>query len=219
MLSLVFWAMKMASFIVFEGLDGTGKSTLSQSYCDYLNARGVAAVRVTTGYPAIDTAILSLKNDSNYNITSHFLLAMANSIMCYKNIIEPLLRDGKTVIVDRYFPTTIAYNVASGMDYSWARNVSKVIPLPDRIIYCSCELETQLSRKQNKIDSIETGFSYDSDKGRAFLTYQKKVSCVYERLILESPMLYSVLNTENSILDCLLKIDNLLGGVSYEKRK
>ncbi|GEM_PF-2531191 len=209
----------MAEFIVFEGLDGTGKSTLSQKYCDYLNAKGVAAVRVTTGYPAIDTAISSLKNDGNYNVTSHFLLAISNSIMCYKSIIEPLLCEGKVVIVDRYFPTTIAYNVASGMDYSWAKNVSSVVPLPDRIIYCSCELETQLSRKQNKIDSIETGFSYDSNKSRAFLEYQKKVSCVYERLILESPMLYSVLNTEPSISECLVSVDNLLGGISYEKRK
>lgn len=210
----------MSSFIVFEGLDGTGKSTLSKSYCDYLNSLGIEAVRVDTGYPAIDVAISILKNDSNYNITSHFLLAIANSIMCYKNIILPLLCDGKIVIVDRYYPTTIAYNVASGMDYLWAESVSKVVPLPDKIIYCSCNLMTQLNRKQNKIDPIETGFSHDYDKNNSFLIYQEKVRYVYERLILESPSLYYSLNTENSIPECLKTIDNLLGGGKvYEKRK
>ncbi len=210
----------MSNFIVFEGLDGTGKSTLSKSYCNYLNAMGIDAVYVNTGYPAIDTAISILKNDSNYNITSHFLLAIANSIMCYKNIVVPLLSEGKTVIVDRYYPTTIAYNVASGMDYLWAMNVSKAVPLPDKIIYCSCSLATQLNRKQNKIDLIETGFSHSFDRRKSFLIYQEKVRCVYEHLVSESPSLYYILNTENSISECLEKIDNLLKGDKiYEKRK
>ena len=97
----------MSNFIVFEGLDGTGKSTLSKSYCNYLNAMGIDAVYVNTGYPAIDTAISILKNDSNYNITSHFLLAIANSIMCYKNIVVPLLSEGKTVFIDSDIDITI----------------------------------------------------------------------------------------------------------------
>lgn len=210
----------MANFIVFEGLDGVGKSTLSKNYCDYLNDRGIDAVYVNTGYSAIDNAISSLKNDKNYNITSHFLLAIANSIMCYKNIVAPLMCEGKTVIVDRYYPTTIAYNVALGMNYSWAKNVSKVVPLPDKIIYCACDLETQLKRKQNKIDLIEAGFSHSIDKNRAFIMYQEKVRCVYEQLILESPSLYDVLNTEVPISECLKRIDNLLeGSKKYEKRK
>ena len=141
-------------------------------------------------------------------------------ILATTDIDEKIDCEGKTVIVDRYYPTTIAYNVALGMNYSWAKNVSKVVPLPDKIIYCSCDLETQLNRKQNKIDLIEAGFSHSTDKNRAFIMYQEKVRCVYEQLILESPSLYDVLNTEVPISECLKRIDNLLeGSKKYEKRK
>lgn len=191
-------------FIVFEGLDGSGKSTLSKMYLNYLLEQGIDAVLITTGYPMIDSAIKEIKKDRTYyDIRAHFLLALSNSIMTYKTQIEPNLNSGKVVILDRYYHTTLAYNMALGLDEKWAKSVALMIPKPDQVIFCNTSMNKLLERKLQKFEDIELGFSLDSNKQASFISYQSTVRYFYNKLIKEEPDLFYLLDTNQSLEICL----------------
>lgn len=197
----------MNDFIVFEGLDGSGKTTLSRMYYQWLIENGIAAELITNGYKPIDDAIKEIRNDiTNYDIRAHFMLALSNSIMTYKMQVEPNLKKGKVVILDRYYFTTLAYNMALGLNETWAKNVSFIIPNPDQVIFCNAGIDKHLERKIEKLDNIELGFSMDQDKKAAFISYQSRVKYYYDKLILENRDLFTLIDTNDSLEQCLEKI-------------
>lgn len=187
-------------FIVFEGLDGSGKTTLSRMYYDWLLEQGIDAILITTGYPMIDKAIQELKSDRTYyDIRVHFLLALSNSIMTYKTQIEPNINSGKVVILDRYYFTTLAYNMALGLNENWAKNVSLIVPKPDQVIFCSASIDKLLERRIHRFEDIELGFSMNPDKQVSFIRYQSAVKHYYNKLIKEEPSLFTLIDTNQSL--------------------
>jgi len=187
-------------FIVFEGLDGSGKTTLSRMYYDWLLKQGIDAVLITNGYPMIDSALRELKSDrTHYDIRAHFLLALSNSIMTYKTEIEPNINNGKVVILDRYYFTTLAYNIALGLNENWAKNVALIIPKPDQVIFCNASMNKLLERKIQKFEDIELGFSTDPNRRASFINYQSSVRYQYNKLIKEDPSLFTLIDTNQSL--------------------
>lgn len=204
-------------FIVFEGLDGSGKTTLSRLYYEWLLENGTDVELITCGYPIIDNAIQEIKNNRvNYDIRVHFLLAMSNSIMTYNTQVQPNLNRGKFVILDRYYFTTLAYNMALGLNEDWAKNVALTVPLPDKVIFCNAGIDKHLERKIKKLEDIELGFSIDSDRQSSFINYQSRVKSYYDKLIEQNPNLFEQIDTNKSFEECLEKI-KILGRRKDEK--
>lgn len=194
-------------FIVFEGLDGSGKTTLSRMYHDWLLKQGIDSVLITNGYPMIDSTIQELRNDkTHYDIRAHFLLALSNSIMTYKTVIEPNINSGKVVILDRYYFTTLAYNMALGLNENWAKSVALMIPKPDQVIFCDANMNKLLERKIQKFEDIELGFSKNPNRQAAFINYQSSVKYYYDKLIKEEASLFTLIDTNQSLEECFEKL-------------
>lgn len=188
-------------FLVIEGTDGVGKSTLAKTIVERLSKRGIKTVMIAFGMEAIDKAINELKNSSKYDMKAHFFLAMANSIVTYNESIGSIKNnlesnESTVFIFDRYFYTTVAYNVALGLDYTWCREVAEVIPQPHKVIYCDLPVEEAAQRKK-LYEKIETGFSTGKDVKASFYKYQSAVKDVYERIIAEDPNIFLRVNTEH----------------------
>lgn len=105
-------------FIVVEGIDGSGKSTVAARIADDLTRRGrkVLRTREPGGTPLsekIRALLLDAKNSEMVPFTELFLY-MASRAQLVDEVIRPSLKDGVDVVCDRYYYSTAAYQGAAG---------------------------------------------------------------------------------------------------------
>lgn len=166
-------------FIVFEGPDGVGKTTIINALAEMLKKENLSVEIVNTGLWFIDNAISELKKTENglYDFNAHFLLATSNSILTYKQ--KNNSGSNMIYLVDRYIYTTVAYNCALGFDFKLAEQISKLVPVPDIVFLCYLNTHILLERKK-QIESIEVGFKDVNLEN--YIDYQNKVVRYYDKL-------------------------------------
>lgn len=95
-------------FVVFEGIDGSGKSTI----IDMLETEIEDAVitrEPSDGYYGKLLRDVLQDCSSPSNTLGDFFMFMADRSHHVENVIRPALEEGKTVICDRYIGSTVAY--------------------------------------------------------------------------------------------------------------
>jgi dTMP kinase len=107
-------------FITFEGLDGSGKTTQMKILSDYLKNRGFNVVTtIEPGGTKIGKKIRKILLDKeNHDISplAETLLFLASRAELVTEIIAPALREGKIVLCDRFFDSTVVYQgIARGL--------------------------------------------------------------------------------------------------------
>ena len=107
-------------FIVFDGVDGCGKTVQHAQLRDELEAAGAAYVHCRDpGGTAIGDRIRSvlLNHDlSTMDVNCEALLFMASRAQLVSEVIRPALTRGETVLCDRFVTSTCAYQGAAGFD-------------------------------------------------------------------------------------------------------
>ena len=110
-------------FVVVEGPEGAGKSTLVRWLAGQVRADGheVVTVREPGGTPIAEAARkLALKSRHDRAFAAELFLFLAARADLVERVIRPALADGRIVIGDRFGLSTIAYQVAG-----------RGLPLPD----------------------------------------------------------------------------------------
>src|ERR1043166_1096232 len=108
------------TFVVVEGPEGAGKSTLVRWLGAAMRAEGrdVLTVREPGGTPIAAAARkLALKSRHDRAWGAELFLFLAARADLVERVIRPALADGQIVIADRFGLSTIAYQVAGrGLD-------------------------------------------------------------------------------------------------------
>jgi len=102
-------------FIVVEGPEGAGKSTLAKWLVERLLANGhpVRAVHEPGGTPVADAARkVVLNSPHDMSPVAELFLILAARADLVERVIRPALAAGETVLSDRYILSTLAYQVA-----------------------------------------------------------------------------------------------------------
>ncbi len=122
-----------ALFIVVEGIDGAGKSTLCHRIGRELQNKGrdvLLTFEPSDGFwgQKLRESFKAGRNDPEEELT----LFLKDREEHVSKVIAPALAQGKTVICDRYYLSTIAYQGARGLstDYILAAN-QEIAPAPD----------------------------------------------------------------------------------------
>ena len=103
-------------FITFEGIDGVGKSTQLDLLEQYLVSKGHAVVRtMEPGGTELGREIrhLLLHRKGDVAPRSEALLYAADRAHHVATLIRPALAEGKIVLSDRYFDSSVAYQGAA----------------------------------------------------------------------------------------------------------
>jgi dTMP kinase len=136
--------------IVFEGIDGTGKSTQCSMLTELLNNKGIASISFaepTRGKWGMK--IRQLLTEGRYGISPEEELAwfINDRKEDVENNINPALKEGKVVLMDRYYFSTAAYQGALGFDPQEIREDNeKFAPIPDRVLIFHNSPEKSLKR-------------------------------------------------------------------------
>ena len=133
-------------FIVFEGIDGAGKSVQAKMLADHFQAVGIPYV--LTAEPSdgpIGRYIRSLK--ARPDPVEEERLFIEDRRHHVQKVIIPALERGATVICDRYIYSSVAYQGARGIDPEKiiAENRRFAVP-PDLIFLLEVTVDTALSR-------------------------------------------------------------------------
>ena len=142
--------MKRGFLIVFEGIDGTGKSTQCELLAKSLTERdmlNIALAEPTRG--TWGTKIRRLLSEGRQGISPQEELSWF--VNDRKEDIElnimPALQDNKVVLMDRYYFSTAAYQGALGLDPDQIRLENETFaPIPDRVLIFLTSPETCLER-------------------------------------------------------------------------
>ena len=141
-------------FIVFEGLDGSGKSTQVRDLGTKLQKKKYEVI--TTQEPTKKSVIGSLINRILYNkaVVPDEVLALlfaADRADHTINTIIPALEKGSIVISDRYVYSSLAYQ-SRGMkkrfDLDWVQSINQAAIEPDLVIFLDATPEDAMSRLQ-----------------------------------------------------------------------
>ena len=153
--------------ITFEGIDGAGKSTQIQELLHALTVRGVDAVTLREpGGTAVAEKIRQILLESSNEISpvGELLLFSASRAELVQRVVMPALASGKTVILDRFFDSTAAYQgYGRGIDMELLNSIIAISTcgvIPDITFYLDLEPEEALKRKFSKT-SIPLAFDGD----------------------------------------------------------
>lgn len=135
--------------IVFEGIDGSGKTTQARRLLRRLRRRGRRAVffrEPTRGRWGREIRRLARRADSVTPRQELELFVRDRRENVAKNL-GPALAAGKDVVLDRYYFSTIAYQGAKGLDPARIRrlNESFAIP-PDLVVVLDVDASAGLAR-------------------------------------------------------------------------
>jgi len=173
--------MARGLLVVFEGAEGAGKSTQLRLLADWLGARGrdVVAVREPGG-TIIGDEIRRILLDPNADIVprSEALLFMASRAQLVEREIRPALESGVTVLLDRFFLSTYAYQgVGRGIPEADLRAANAIATqglVPDLTLLLTMPVAAGLARAvdRGERDRMERAdLEFHERVARAFETF------------------------------------------------
>jgi len=152
-------------FVVFEGIDGTGKSTQLHLLADKLQQLGYAVVstREPTDGP-FGQKIRKLFVDREVVSSAEELeLFIADRDQHVREVIAPALANGCIVVCDRYYLSTVAYQGANGLDPELIMEKNMDFPVPDLAIILEIEPAQSILRIQNQRNETPNTFEKESN--------------------------------------------------------
>ncbi len=141
-------------FITFEGIDGVGKSTQLDLLQKWFEAQGKAVVRtLEPGGTELGQEIrhLLLHRKGDVAPRSEALLYAADRAHHVATKIRPALQEGKVVLSDRYFDSSVAYQgAARELDVEEVRGISLWAVdnlLPDLTVLLDLDAQAAIQRR------------------------------------------------------------------------
>lgn len=166
-------------FVVLEGADGAGKSTLSQSLVQRMKESGleVVSVREPGGTPVAEALRAELLADSReWTAEAELLYMVTARADLVARVIRPALDAGKVVVSDRYDLSTMAYQGAGrGLPLDkvrWVNNAATGGLVPDITMVLDIDPEIGAERRR------ATGRGADRME-REQLAFHQRVAAAY----------------------------------------
>jgi dTMP kinase len=189
-------------FIVFEGGEGAGKSTAIESVAEELRKRGYSIVVTREPGGGLGKEIDELiKKNLNITPLPELFLFMAERAAHIENVIEPALREGKIVLCDRFYHSTLAYQgYGRGIPLELIEKVDEIARqglLPDVVFLLDLPEEIGLLRTE-RADRIE----------KESMVFHKRVREGYLRFAEDDPSIRKIDATKprEEVLQDILKV-------------
>lgn len=149
---------KSPRFIVFEGIDGAGKTTQLDLLEKSLTEQGISVERTAEPTDGEIGRLLrrALSGELPKSPEELALLFTLDRVE-HNRLIEQALADGKTVLCDRYYYSTIAYQ-GNASDMGWVRGLNLDCPAirtPDLCIFLDLSPEESIRRIKARGEAAE----------------------------------------------------------------
>ena len=169
-------------FIVIEGIDGTGKSTLAREIAAKIGVDRVVLTREPTDASPWGQALRRSELAGRLSKEEELEHFHKDRLHHLETLIQPALAEGKIVVCDRYLDSTLAYQAE---DVEEAQTLfTRMAPdllLPDLVLLLDCPVETALKRIGSGREST-TSFEKTDTLERARDIYFSRLGERYEQI-------------------------------------
>ncbi len=186
-------------FIVFEGIDGSGKTTQSKLLSEKIH--GKYTYEPTDGY--IGKYIRKILNGKKCEKETLALLFAADRVEHVADIEQNLKKSN--VICDRYVYSSIVYQSIQGIDLEFIVNINRFAKKPDLMIFLDVDIEESFKRMGGRSREI-------FENKDILEKVKKKYYEVIEKRLFEPKYGYIVIDTTNNDIEEVHNkiIDNLI---------
>jgi dTMP kinase len=206
-------------FITLEGIEGSGKTTQVAHIVRFMekNHIDVVVTREPGGTWIGEQIRTILLNPDNKDLDplSELLLYAADRAQHVRSKVMPLLSSNKTVICDRFFDATIAYQgFARGLDMETIRTLNNMVLdglRPDLTLLFDLPAKTGLERAWKQLDAGSRTLT-ESRFEKETIDFHEKVRAGYLKLAGEEPDRFTIvdasmdeLQVKNSVYETLLQ--------------
>ena len=193
-----------SKFIVFEGNEGTGKSTHIDFASKHLNKNKIDHIvtREPGGTPVGESIRkILLDNKSNLEPFSESLLFYASRIINYHSLILEALNNNQTVICDRFHYSTLVYQGLCNSDQNVV-NLHKVLdPYFSKRISIIFHLDADIDTCLSRINKRKSSDKFES-KGKDFLI---KIQNGYDSVFKDNKKVIKIqTNQDTNIVNSLI---------------
>ncbi len=181
--------MKSNFFITFEGGEGAGKSTQARLLADFLEKQGASCV--LTREPGGSLGGEEIRNlvvkgaVGRWDVMTEALLMFAARRDHLVNTVWPALREGKTVICDRFADSTMAYQgfgyADKGLGQATVEQLYQIVVgsfKPDLTVILDMPVEAGVERALKRDANVnryeKMGLDFHRNLRQAFLEIEKK---------------------------------------------
>jgi dTMP kinase len=192
------------TFITFEGIEGSGKSTQIALLANYLTARGVRHVltREPGGTSIGDQIRKVLLDPANRALdpAAELLLYAAGRAQHLREIIMPALADGTSVLCDRFSDATLAYQgYGRGLDIEIIRSLDRIVTAgmrPDLTLLFDIDAAPGIARARGRNNSrgLEAEARFENEE----LAFHERVRQGYLTLVAQEPDRIRVVDASSS---------------------
>jgi dTMP kinase len=201
----------MGFFLVFEGPEGSGKSTQARLLATALGQAGYRVVLTREpGGTTISEGIRAILLDpDNYAMLAETeaLLYAASRAQLVGQVIRPALEDGAVVVCDRFVDSSLAYQVGGrGLRFADVEGIQRLATgglRPDLRILLDLPVSVGLARRfadspqVNRLDAADQAF-------------HERVRACYHDLVASDPEGWVVLNAEAPASDLAAQITEIV---------
>ncbi|MDP8206552.1 MAG: dTMP kinase [Candidatus Electryonea clarkiae] len=194
--------MRKGALIVFEGIDGCGKTTQAGLLMSWLKEKGIRAdysFEPTDGQHGRKLRESFLGNE-RLSIEEELELFRLDRIDHVNNVILPGLREGWVLIVDRYYYSSIAYQ-GDSENNSYREiydQMTSFSPIPDAVLLFDIDAETAIQRisvsrgdipnlmeKRENLIKVKAGFDSMDYPEIIRIDASKSLESIYEEMLQE----------------------------------
>lgn len=181
--------------IVFEGVEGCGKSTQIQICCEWLQSLGIPVL--VTREPGgtvlgadIRRLLLDKTEDKPITPTTELLLYAADRSQHVEQELKPNLAAGKIILCDRYTYSTVAYQgYGRALDMNLIDRLNAIATgglEPDLSLWLDLDVEVGLSRKLGSGDIADLNARGDRIEQEK-IDFHHRVQQGYSKLAASKP--------------------------------
>ena len=191
------------TFITFEGIDGSGKSTQLRLLGNFLRANGCDALLTREpGGTALGVRLRAALLDAMEEVDplTELLVFAADRAQHVRRVLRPALKAGKVVISDRYADATVAYQGA-GRGFS-PELISQIVQLateglkPDLTLLFDLSIDESTSRTARRITGRSSGRDrLDIEKA----DFHARVRDAYLQIALAEPERVKLIDTSGPV--------------------
>lgn len=199
-------------FIVFEGVDGCGKSTQIKKLYQYLiNHKYDVVLTREPGGTFSGELIRELFLTNNFDQELQYLLMLASRAEHIDSVILPALKENKIILSDRYGDSTNVYQAIDNSNLNWIANKLIKNILPDLTLIFTIDSKEALRRIKkrftNKMDVFEEQLSESVIEKR-----QQK----YLQIASQNKSKYIIIDANKSVAEIheniIAIVENILNG-------
>ncbi|MBN2135995.1 MAG: dTMP kinase [Acidobacteria bacterium] len=153
---------KKGKFIVFEGIDGSGKDYHIDRQYKRLLKLGYDVIKTSEPWKSAEgEKARQIANGARGNLTpeEEARIYLTDRIQHTEHLIKPAMEEGKIVLCGRYYYSTMAYQGALGADPVKIREENeKQVPIPDLVLMLKISVYKAMQRIHAVREQIAIGY-------------------------------------------------------------